>query len=286
MVSAGPNFLIAGAPRCGTTAMYVYLKQHPEVYLSVFKEPHFFGSDLTRQPHTVRDRDLYLSLFAGAGEALRIGEGSVWYLRSTRAACEIARFDPGMKILLLLRDPLDAIRSLHALYLRTGNEDLDDLGEALAAEPERAAGERLPPRHYFPEGLQYRRNVAYAAQVERYLSTFAPDQVEIVIYEEFRLRPLEVLARVATFLGIEPTFQPELDLDRAEEAIRDLVLPQLKRADPRIRARLRAWHHHHRGPKARIDPLLHRQLRAELAPGIVDLETLIDRDLQRWWRDR
>src|ERR1700742_937815 len=125
---------MVGAPRCATTTMYTYLKQHPDIYLSLLKEPIYFGSDLTRQPLAVTDEASYLSLFAGAGDARVIGEGSVFYLMSTRAADEVKAFSPAARILIMLRDPLEMMHSLHALYLRSGNEDLADLDEAIAAE--------------------------------------------------------------------------------------------------------------------------------------------------------
>src|SRR5262249_53369576 len=120
-----PNFFIVGAPRCATTSMYTYLKQHPQIHLSLLKEPLFFATDLTIQPLAVTDEASYLGLFADAGDARRIGEGSVFYLLSKRAAEEIKRFSPRAKIIIMLRNPIDMMHSLHALYLRTGNEDLD-----------------------------------------------------------------------------------------------------------------------------------------------------------------
>ncbi|HSN88621.1 MAG TPA: sulfotransferase, partial [Thermoanaerobaculia bacterium] len=71
-----PNFFIVGAPRCGTTSMYAYLRQHPEIYVSPHKETHFFGSDLSPLPGAVREEELYLELFAGAGDRPRLGEAS------------------------------------------------------------------------------------------------------------------------------------------------------------------------------------------------------------------
>src|SRR5687768_15406060 len=140
-----PNFFIVGAPRCGTTSMYAYLRQHPEIYVSPHKEPHFFGSDLSPLPGAIREEELYRALFAGAGDRPRAGEASVWYLSSRKAASEIRAFAPEARILILLRAPHQMLESLHSLFLRTGNEDLPTLEEALAAEPERRRGQRIPP---------------------------------------------------------------------------------------------------------------------------------------------
>jgi len=99
-----PDFFLVGAPRSGTTSLYTYLKQHPEIYVAIQKEPHFFGSDLTPLPGGIREEDLYLSLFAGAGDRRRAGEGSVYYLSSQQAPFEIQAYAPGARILILLRE--------------------------------------------------------------------------------------------------------------------------------------------------------------------------------------
>src|SRR3546814_12058099 len=96
--------------------MASYLGQHPEIFFSDPKEPLFFGRDLY---HTWRleDFDAYLDLFAGAREARWIGEGTVWYLYSRRAAEEIKSFAPHAKIIVMLRNPIDVIYSLHGQFL-------------------------------------------------------------------------------------------------------------------------------------------------------------------------
>ena len=85
MTERRPDFFIVGGPKCGTTALYQYLRGHPQVFMPLIKEPHHFGSDL-RQPNAVIERERYLALFAGAGDARAVGEGSTWYLRSHEAA--------------------------------------------------------------------------------------------------------------------------------------------------------------------------------------------------------
>src|SRR5881296_627147 len=73
-----PTFFIVGAPRCGTTALYSYLRQHPDVFLPDNKEPHFFNTDMN-SGGAIRDESEYLALFASARDQARIGEASVYY---------------------------------------------------------------------------------------------------------------------------------------------------------------------------------------------------------------
>jgi len=279
-----PNFFMVGAPRCATTTMYTYLKQHPDIYLSLLKEPIYFGSDLTRQPLAVSDLASYLSLFDGAGDAQVIGEGSVFYLMSTRAAEELKQFSPAARILIMLRDPVDMMHSLHALYVRTRNEELEDFDAALAAEADRAEGRRLPPRCYFPEGLQYTRQARYAEPVERFLRVFGRDQVHVVVFDDLVRDTAGEYRRLLAFLGVAP-HPVELDIDKATEVIRPMVLRQMRAATPEVRQKLKTGRDAHRGPRSRpVSPELRARLAAELSPDVARLSQLLDRDLTHWCR--
>ena len=121
--------------------MYYYLDAHPDVFMSRRKEPRYFGSDLNiREGWRVTDEHEYLALFEdGKGLKYR-GEASVFYLYSKRAPEEIRRYNPQSRIIIMLRNPVDTIVSLHRHYFASCNEDIRDLEQALAAEPERRAG--------------------------------------------------------------------------------------------------------------------------------------------------
>jgi Sulfotransferase domain len=280
-----PNFFIVGAPRCATTTMYTYLKQHPDIFLSLLKEPIYFGSDLTRQPLAVTDLAEYLSLFDGAGGARVIGEGSVFYLLSRRAPDELRAFSPSARILIMLRNPVDMMHSLHALYLRTGNEDLDDFAAAVDAEADRARGDRRSARCYFPEGLQYRAAARYAEPVERFVRAFGRDRVHVVIFDDLVRDTAREHRRVLEFLGVDPAQPVELDVDAATQRIRPMILQQMRKASPGVRQKLKTGRDAHRGPRSRpVTPELRARLHGELLPDVERLSQVLDRDLTFWCR--
>ena len=132
-----PNFFIVGAPKCGTTAMNDYLDQHPDVFMA-HKELHYFGNDL-QVKNRISEQE-YLQHFKDAVNEKIIGEASVWYLFSATAAKEIKSFSPDAKVLIMLRNPVDVIYSLHSQHLYDGNEDVLDFESALALDDERKAG--------------------------------------------------------------------------------------------------------------------------------------------------
>ena len=119
-----PNLFIVGAPKCGTTFLYHYLKKHPDIYFPEFKEPHYFGSDLIRRngAYNLSLRE-YKNLFST--EKKVIGEASTFYLFSKKAAQEIYNFNPHSKIIIMLRDLVDLVHSLHSQFVFSGDEVIE-----------------------------------------------------------------------------------------------------------------------------------------------------------------
>ena len=101
-----PNLFVVGAPRAGTTSLYHYLRQHPEIYMSPLKEPHFFSHSNPQSDTVVKHQDAYLRLFdAARGEKLR-GEASPAYLADPDAPARIKDASPEAKIVAVLREPV------------------------------------------------------------------------------------------------------------------------------------------------------------------------------------
>jgi hypothetical protein len=264
--------------------MYAYLRQHPEIYASPHKEPHFFGTDLTILPGAIREEPLYLELFAGAGDRQLAGESSVWYLLSKKAASEIRAYVPNAKIIVLLRRPEQMAFSLYTLYTRTGNEDLPTFEEALAAEPERRQGRRIPATAYFPEGLQYTDVAAHAAKVERYLDVFGCENVHCILFDDLVRDTAAVYRQTLEFLGVDPGFEAELDPRKANEKIRMTVIRQLARLHPEIRRRLqfKDIRLHEGGPRDPLAEETAERRRQLVAADVARLGALLGRDLSAW----
>lgn len=281
-----PDFFIAGAPRCGTTSLYSYLRQHPQIHVSVHKEPHFFGRDLTPLPGAIRDEALYLALFAGAGDRRRAGEASVHYLSSRRAPFEIRDYAPAARIIILLREPVAMACSLHALYTRSGNEELATFEAALEVEPERREGRRIPAGAYFPEGLLYTDEARHAAKVERWLEVFGREQVLCILFDDLVRDPAAVYRRALEFLGVEGSFAAELDPRRAAELARIQTIRQLRQVPPEVRRRMQfeQMKRHQGPPRPAPDAALAARLRARFAADVAHLGELLGRDLSAWTR--
>jgi hypothetical protein len=157
-----------------------------------------------RRPRTL---DAYLSLFDEAGEGQRVGEISTAYLRTPEAAARIAALRPDALIVAFLREPASFVQSFHLQLLQIGFETERDLGRALALEPERAEGRRIPPGCPWPEALLYTRHVHYAEQLRSYQELFGRDRVLTLIYEDFRRDNDATVRELLRFLGVDDSVQ-------------------------------------------------------------------------------
>jgi sulfotransferase family protein len=197
-----PNFFIVGAPKCGTTALYEYLRPHPNIFMSELKEPHFFARDLGTYPR-IKSLDDYTGLFAGSTkEHLRVGEASVYYLRSAVAIANIHSFNPEAKVIAMFRNPVDMVYSLHSQLLYWSEEIEPDFETAWRLQERRSQGMDLPPRSRGGFLLQYAQVGRFGTQTERLLSIFPSSQVKLILYDDFTASPQRVYDDVVDFLGI------------------------------------------------------------------------------------
>jgi hypothetical protein len=235
-----PNFFLVGQPKSGTSAIHRFLGEHPEIFMSRPKEPHFFCPDFhaitdefhgSRAPafHEVRDLDTYLGLFEPAGDEKILGEASTHYLYSGVAAERIHEFNPDARILIMLREPVAFLHSLHAEFLNNETEDEPDFGRALELEEHRRRGRHLPRTARCPAYLYYSARVGYAEQVRRYRSQFSADRVKIVVFDDLKEDVGAVYGEILDFLEVDPDFRPELSTVRGSRVPRSRFLNRFAR---------------------------------------------------------
>jgi hypothetical protein len=292
-----PDFFIVGAFKSGTTALYDYLREHPQVYMPFHKEPLYFGDDLTRR-YGRMTRSQYESLFAAAEPGQRVGEASAWYLYSRSAAQEIRAASPGAQIIIMLRNPVDVMYAQHSQLIFNVEEDIEDFAEALEAEPARRRRERLPPGPLRVENLYYRESVRFADQVQRYYDAFGRERVLVLIYDDFSRDTAGCYRQVLEFLGVDPTFAPDFSIRNPNKRVRFPALQRLVYQPPgrllRLVPVIRRFPLAHAirdrvlrlnsSPARRkpMDPALRGRLLAEFEPEIRRLGQLVARDLSAW----
>lgn len=295
-----PNFFIVGAAKCGTTSMYEYLRQHPDIFMPDYKEPVYFGRDLgITDCWRVPQSDKYLALFKPGAGRQRIGESTVWYICSQEAAAEIKAFAPEARIIVMLRNPVDFLYSLHGLFLWSDNEDLLDFEQAFDAQADRAAGRRIPPQAYFVKGLQYTQMATFSTQVQRYYDAFGRESVLVILQDDLKNDVAGVYRRVRHHLQIDENFAP--DFTRFNETrpiaqlpfhrlinrpiVRGVLQKTLTKMSKSTRGKLVDGLTRLVRPKARptrIDPVLRAKLLPLFHDEIDALARVIGRDLSHW----
>jgi len=226
-----PDFFIVGAAKAGTTSLYHYLEQHPQVYMSPIKEPNYFSSDtqldalrpsakkrlkalkvdeflksdMSHKIHRayLTDEEQYRSLFRLAGHDKITGEASPAYLFSKVAANAIYQFNPKAKIIIILRNPVERAFSHYLMDRKlafTSKSFTAALEEDRLHQPKSWGSTSL----YLELGLYYE-------QVKRYFDLFPRSQILIVLSEELRKQPQETLRKLYQFLEINDRFLPSLN---------------------------------------------------------------------------
>jgi len=303
-----PNFLIIGAAKSGTTALWHYLRQHSQIYMSPRKHTRFFAFEVEdpgfrgpgtedpslhyTMPYAIADISAYHALFAGATSETAIGEASHSYLYGLRAAERIQEYAPDMKLIAVLRDPAERAFSHYRQMIRDGREPLDDFVRALDEEEARIHDHWWPDFHYVQVGL-------YHAQLERYFERFGREQIKVYLYEEFTSDPLGVLRDVFRFLGVNDGFVPEAAVRYNASGVPKnkglhaflqklrLVRPFVERLLPeehtRRLLRVGSGLHNRNLTKPRLSPELRARVTdAYFRDDILKLQGLIQRDLSSW----
>lgn len=201
-----PNVFILGAPKCGTTSLSNWLVEHPQVFFSPIKEPHFFNYDYGfRRALTLSQ---YESLFAGADDSHHaVCEASVRYLYSRTAVPAILAYVKNPKFVVMVRNPVEMAASLHEQTLFNGDEDIPDFERAWRIQGERLYGSLLPKHCKDPQLLQYGILCKLGKQVERLYKMVPREQVHLIHLEKLRSSPRTEWVRLQSFLEIEDDFR-------------------------------------------------------------------------------
>jgi hypothetical protein len=290
-----PNFFIIGAQKAGTTSLYYYLNQHPQVYMSPVKEPHFFEgmhADFKRPGRRVApvtDLRDYQALFDGVSDEHAIGEASASYLYSPKAPNLIQRTIPDAKIIAILRNPAERAYSNFVHLVQVGREPLASFAEALEAEEQRM-------RDNWGSNWYYKQKGFYYAQVKRYLETFGQEHVRIWLFEDLRDEPFGMMRDLFQFLDVDEGFVPDMSVEHNLSGLprneslytwaRKLSARHPVLVDRFFPAGLRRYVKRRIVAKPPLFPAeLRRQLIYTYREDVLKLQELIGRDLSPWLTD-
>ena len=316
-MTAMPNFFLVGAPKAGTTALYNYLYEHPQIYMSPIKEPHFLADEIRYENFTPEMQQMsaaslaaleeylkgpacerfsggpvsrwedYLKLFDCASDEKAIGEASPCYLWSPTAARNIASRFPAAKIIMILRNPVERAFSQykHMLMFANGPVSFMEHIELGLQSKSTRIGQLYP---FLGFGLYYE-------QVKRYLELFPRDRIRIYFYEDFCSGAPAVVADIFDLLSVDRNFRPDLSKRYMEALVPrsysvNAILKRSrawslvsKRISPRTRAVLRKAVFRPREALV-LEPAARARLIEYYSEDVRNLSELLKRNLTTWLR--
>lgn len=292
-----PNFIIIGAAKSGTTALYHYLKQHPQIYLSPIKETEFFAfegdelnfkgpGDLPRA--TITNFVDYQAQFQSVVNEVAIGEASPVYIYSSKAPERIKNYLPDVKLIAILREPIARAYSQYLMFIRDQREPLRDFAQAIEEEKNRR-------EQGWAWGWRYLELGFYYTQLKRYFDIFNSEQIRVYLYDDLQDNPTRVIKDICTFLNVDTKFSPDMSFKpnisgvpqnkllhsflRNPNVFKDLLKPFLS---AKLRKRLRLNLQNSNLSKPELKPEVKEQLLPIFREDILQLQDLIQRDLSPW----
>ncbi len=302
-----PDFFVIGAPRCGTTAMCRYLSRNPQICFSRPKEPHYLAR-LDHEPTSAELERDYLAPYFSHLESghSAVGEGSVSYLYLPGVIERIERLNPKARYVVMVRNPLDMLRSYHLRMLFLLQEDEADFDRAWALEASRKNGENIPGTCLDPRMLFYSEAAKFGVQVERLFELVGRDRSHVIVFDDFKADLLNTYKTLLDFLEVEYDGQTEFERRYASHIYRYrwlqklLFVPAIRSGQivKKMQSRTRKYNpdgskqpgllkrigNLNRVPQAPapLSPELSDTIRDTLRPDVRRLSELLGRDLEFW----
>lgn len=287
-----PNFFIVGAARSGTTALWIYLNQHPAIFLPEGwdnKEPAYFCNH-----YGMNDWPEYLKLFSKATDRQVIGEASTAYLAAPESASLIHDKYPDAKIIVMLRNPVERAYSLYRWMVSHGYEWVYPFENALDVEISRKDDKQFflsNPENFY--NYMYFHSGLYSEQLKRYYNVFPERQVKVCLLDDMKEKPVETVQDIFAFLGVDDKLVPEIKVHNSAE---------LRPVSASIHFAIKSfrWKHRHTrldtaagvfswlnlemlGLKwPRLDQSTRNSLQERYRSNILETQRLIHRDLSHW----
>lgn len=290
-----PNFLIIGAAKAGTTALYKYLQQHPQIYMTPTKETNFFAfegeavdfqgiGDIALKDFSITDLKSYQAQFAGVTTEKAIGEACPSYLYYPQAASRIKKYVPDARLIVILRNPIERAYANFLHTVRDDREPHTDFALALQDEAVRIANGWEWFWHYIQVGF-------YGKQLQHYYETFPHCQIKVYLYEDLKANAIALLQDIFRWLEVDDTFVPNMALRPNKSGMpKNKLLHQILTKPnpvktllkPLFPARIRQKIQHQNLNTPELSQEVREQLLDIYRADILQCQDSIDRDLKSW----
>ncbi|MDJ0660797.1 MAG: sulfotransferase [Crocosphaera sp.] len=296
-----PNFLVIGTAKAGTSSLWYYLNQHPQIYMTPRKETGFFAfegtnldfqgpGDQEKDKLPINNLDIYLQQFKYFKNEIAVGEACTDYIYSPKAPERIHHYIPDVKLIAILRNPIDRAFSQFLGNLKRGVEPLNDFSQAIKQEDKRIADNWHYRWHYRERGFYYR-------QLKPYFDKFDRNQIRIYIYDDWKNKQIQTLRDIYKFINVDTNFIVDTSkkLHTSPKTIpknklfnKLLLSPNLLKSSLKLfipeKIRQKIWSQLNQKNQAK--PSLSYKLRQQLIniyrEDILQLQDLLEYDLSKW----
>ena len=297
MVEKKPNFIVIGAMKAATTSLYNYIKQHPDIFMTKVKEPMFFNNFnqntdfkvLANKSKKVNSLLDYFSMFSSVKNESAIGEASPAYIYNENAPHLIKEHLPDVKIMAILRQPIDRAYSNFLHTKRADRENVNSFEHAIKIEKERISDNWSPLYHYIQKGF-------YSVQLKRYYNLFPKENIKVYLFEDVVKNPKETLKDIFKFLNVDENIEIDVskksNVSGTPKGILGFILKKMRYYNlmpkfaisdylPTFMVNLLFKSVYKNTEK--LDTVLRKELTDKYyREEILKLEKLIDRDLSNW----
>lgn len=205
------NLFVVGLPKTGTTSLYHYFKSHPDIFVPEQKELDHFNKDFHNEilnhtgsiPKSYKtDIEDYKSMFCANKEYKYYADISPQYAHSKLAAKEINKFNPEAKIIIIFREPVSFLQSLHSQYLYATYENVKDFHSAFELSESRKQGKKIPSSLIRPSMLFYNELINYKDILKHYIDWFPKKNIKVLFYDDLQTSPYAFMNNIFSFLNI------------------------------------------------------------------------------------
>ena len=294
-----PNFVVIGAQKAGSTFLLNCLAEHPDVYVYPAEDAYFQDPDYDQTPREVFERR-----FEPGRGRVAVGMKRANYLASPECPQRIDNDLPGVRLVAVLRDPIERAVSAYFHFMTSGFIPIQPLNQGMRRILDAKLQTQFPAAEYIIDyGL-------YAKHLRRYLEYFDRDRLLILLFDDLKAQPLSVVEQSYRFLAVDASYQPNRSMGTRPMAsitsmprirLHNLARPLFIRTNPRrtrnttrrgplgwtLRKGFNAmdrlvWAKLFKGERPQLDPVIYRQLADRFRPDVEDLETLLGRRLDGW----
>lgn len=290
-----PDFFIIGAPKCGTTTLYHWLKQHPDIFMPDGKEPHYFAQNLSDRYCRIRDESDYLALFNDADDNQLCGEASVLYSFYPKSIKSILEFNPKAKFIFMIRNPVSMIPSYHRQLINNLEEDIEDFETAWHAQNNR----EMPKMSTDPDLLHYAEKGALGQHLKNIKELIPASQLFVLVLDDLNYSPQQTYKKTLAFLGLKNNYTPSFDRKNEAATMKSRHLQNfILNAPPWAKKISRIFKkfglplgtilkkiNRSQGKAKPLSPRIQNELKDYFEKDIQLIEEILQRDLSHWRKE-